>query len=43
MLNSESDEEPENQTQFIPNWDLTASEIRTLLHDISWVAGDPDH
>ena len=43
VLNSESDEEPENQTQFIPNWDLTASEIRTLLHDISWVAGDPDH
>ena len=43
MLQSESEEEEEDQTQFVPNWGLTTEEIREILHDISWVANDPDH
>jgi hypothetical protein len=43
VLQSESEEEEEDQTQFVPNWGLTTEEIREILHDISWVANDPDH
>ena len=43
VLDEEADEEEEDQTQFVPNWDLTTSEIRDLLNDTDWVGGDDPH
>jgi hypothetical protein len=43
VLQSEADEDEDDQTKFVPNWDLTRSEIRQLLLDRDWVGGDDPH